>query len=243
MSIILNGTTGITAPAGTLNRSGDGDIITLEKDGVYKGLIGINGNDPYFGRRAGVGITAQNNKIRPADGDDGSGYDNAVDLGEPTYRFKNLYLSGGVYVGGTGSANYLDDYEEGTFTPALEIGGSTSGITYSEQVGLYVKIGTFCYVQITISLSSKGSNSGVLTFNNLPFLSDNTTGARGGGTVNFFGQMSGVNGAPTVYGEQGTYRTGLYDAGNSIVALSQMDNTNLTNSTYMRITYVYQTNS
>jgi len=23
-------------------------------------------------------------------------------------------LSGGVYVGGTGSANYLDDYEEGT---------------------------------------------------------------------------------------------------------------------------------
>lgn len=149
----------------------------------------------------------------------------------------------GTAAGTYAAANTLDDYEEGTFTPALEIGGSTSGITYSEQVGLYVKIGTFCYVQITISLSSKGSNSGVLTFNNLPFLSDNTDGARGGGTVNFFGAMSGVNGAPTVYGEQGTYRTGLYDAGNSIVALSQMDNTNLTNSTYMRITYVYQTNS
>ena len=160
-----------------------------------------------------------------------------------TERVRILSSGGITFNGDTAAANALDDYEEGTFTPALEIGGSTSGITYSEQLGLYVKIGTFCYVQITITLSSKGSNSGVLTFNNLPFLSDNTAGARGGGTVNFFGQMSGVNGAPTVYGEQGTYRTGLYDAGNSIVALSQMDNTNLTNSTYMRLTYVYQTNS
>jgi hypothetical protein len=34
-------------------------------------------------------------------------------------RFKDLYLSGGVYLGGTGSANKLDDYEEGTWTPVL----------------------------------------------------------------------------------------------------------------------------
>ena len=163
--------------------------------------------------------------------------------GSATERMRILASGGITFNGDTAAANALDDYEEGTFTPALEIGGSTSGITYSEQLGLYVKIGTFCYVQITITLASKGSNSGVLTFNNLPFLSDNTAGARGGGTVNFFGQMSGVNGAPTVYGEQGTYRTGLYDAGNSIVALSQMDNTNLTDSTYLRLTYVYQTNS
>ena len=39
-----------------------------------------------------------------------------VDLAT-TFRFKDLYLSGGVYLGGTGSANQLDDYEEGTWTP------------------------------------------------------------------------------------------------------------------------------
>jgi hypothetical protein len=43
--------------------------------------------------------------------------DNDVSLGVSTHRFKDLYLSGGVYLGGTGAANYLDDYEEGTWTP------------------------------------------------------------------------------------------------------------------------------
>lgn len=30
----------------------------------------------------------------------------------------NIEVSGGVYLGGTGAANKLDDYEEGTWTPA-----------------------------------------------------------------------------------------------------------------------------
>jgi hypothetical protein len=33
----------------------------------------------------------------------------------------DLTLSGGVYLGGTGSANYLDDYEEGTWTPTTSV--------------------------------------------------------------------------------------------------------------------------
>ena len=40
----------------------------------------------------------------------------AIDLGNGNNRFKDAYLSGGVYLGGTGSANKLDDYEEGTWT-------------------------------------------------------------------------------------------------------------------------------
>ena len=39
-------------------------------------------------------------------------------------RFKDLYLSGGVYLGGTGAANKLDDYEEGTWTPTLGNGAT-----------------------------------------------------------------------------------------------------------------------
>ena len=171
MSIVLNGTTGITAPAGTLNRSGDGDIITLEKDGVYKGLIGINGNDPYFGRRAGVGITAQNNKIRPADGDDGSGYDNAVDLGEPSYRFKDLYLSGGVYVGGTGSANYLDDYEEGTWTPNVWHNSSNNS-TWTVIYGFYRKIGSVVYCWFRLDGGNSGTAGSQLFLTGVPFTPD-----------------------------------------------------------------------
>ena len=29
-------------------------------------------------------------------------------------------FNGGVYIGGTGSANLLDDYEEGTWTPTID---------------------------------------------------------------------------------------------------------------------------
>ena len=45
-------------------------------------------------------------------------------------------LSGGVYVGGTGAANYFDDYEEGTWTPSLTLGGTASG-NYNIQNGYY----------------------------------------------------------------------------------------------------------
>ena len=45
-----------------------------------------------------------------------------MDIGSSSKRFKDLYLSGGAYLGGTGAANKLDDYEEGTWTPTS--GGS-----------------------------------------------------------------------------------------------------------------------
>ena len=37
------------------------------------------------------------------------------------------------------AANALDDYEEGTFTPDIRIGGSASGISHSSQTGAYTK--------------------------------------------------------------------------------------------------------
>ena len=45
----------------------------------------------------------------------GANADGTKDLGitSSRWRFKDLYLSGGVYLGGTGAANKLDDYEEG----------------------------------------------------------------------------------------------------------------------------------
>jgi hypothetical protein len=48
--------------------------------------------------------------------------DGTKDLGFTAARFKDLYLSGGVYLGGTGAANLLDDYEgtDRSNTMALE---------------------------------------------------------------------------------------------------------------------------
>jgi len=52
----------------------------------------------------------------------------------------------GVYLGGTGAANYLDDYEEGTWTPTVSSGVAT--VTD----GSYTKIGR----QVTVNVGLRG---------------------------------------------------------------------------------------
>jgi len=77
--------------------------------------------------------------------------------------------------------NTLDDYEEGTFTPALSFGGGTTGITYSAQVGRYEKIGKICWIEARIVLTSKGSSTGAAIITGLPFtanaIANNAVGA------------------------------------------------------------------
>jgi hypothetical protein len=73
-------------------------------------------------------------------------------------------------------ANTLDDYEEGTFTPAMTFGGGSTGITYNRQKGFYAKIGRNVYFAIYVSLSSKGSSTGSAKITGLPFSTPATTG-------------------------------------------------------------------
>ena len=76
----------------------------------------------------------------------------------------------GMAFGGTGAANQLDDYEEGTWTPALEFGtGGTTGITYTTQSARYTKIGRVVHIIWRIYLSNKGSSSGHAAVTGLPF--------------------------------------------------------------------------
>jgi len=79
-------------------------------------------------------------------------------------------------------ANTLDDYEEGTFTPNVEFSTSTSGITYTRQVGLYTKVGNIVHFSIEIETSSIGTSSGNLYISGLPFSPGGTQAA-----VSFFG--------------------------------------------------------
>ena len=72
--------------------------ITIRDGTTEKGYIGFNGNDPFIGRKDGVGLSFQNNKVRPIDGDDGSPSNNTVDIGEPTYKFKDGYFAGTINV-------------------------------------------------------------------------------------------------------------------------------------------------
>ena len=77
-----------------------------------------------------------------------------------------------IFVGGTGSANELDDYEEGTFTPAYDASGGVS-FSYPQQYGFYTKIGdkvTFeLYLQAHASTITSGNGSNSVVITGLPF--------------------------------------------------------------------------
>lgn len=57
----------------------------------------------------------------------------------------------------------------GTFTPVLKIGGVTTGITYALQHGEYEIDGNKVSINIMIRLTSKGSGTGAVTVDGLPF--------------------------------------------------------------------------
>lgn len=70
------------------------------------------------------------------------------------------------------TSNTLTIYEEGTFTPTL-VGHSVAGTTtYTAQVGRYVRIGNWVWIQYAIGISA-ATGTGVADFT-MPFTSANT---------------------------------------------------------------------
>jgi hypothetical protein len=153
-----------------LNRIGsDGGILHIGKDGTTLGSIGNDGNNLII---EGKYNTSKSGLEFPGDAllprQNSARADNAIDIGTTSSRFKDLYLGGGLYVGGTGTANKLDDYETGTFTTTLNPSSSGSvSLTYDELA--YRKIGSVVYITGEIRVSSVSSPSGSFQITNLPF--------------------------------------------------------------------------
>jgi hypothetical protein len=83
------------------------------------------------------------------------------------------------------SANNLDDYEEGTWTPSVAFGGASVGMTYDVNSGTYTKIGRQVTVNGYIVLTSKGTSTGNATITGLPFTVGNTVGNFGAASLWF----------------------------------------------------------
>lgn len=106
-------------------------------------------------------------------GEDGT-YGVSIDLGTG-----GIQASDGIYLGGTGTANKLDDYEEGTFTPTFvnQSGGQATNYN-NNSTGQYIKIGKMVYVNVswqmgTISTGPGGLYAGIGGF---PFVADGSAG-------------------------------------------------------------------
>ena len=107
---------------------------------------------------------------------------------------KTLYLSGGVYLGGTGAANKLDDYETGSYTPTLlSTTGANPTVSYAQQQGVYTKIGNLitCFQRIRTTAMSGGS--GNILLGGLPF-NCNDNSDETGGSIGLMLNISGATG-------------------------------------------------
>jgi hypothetical protein len=162
-----------------LDGAASGPIIGLYGNGTSVGNIGVNSGDQvYFAASDGMGIKVDtDNTSVEASNASGADNDNAVNLGSSGTRWKDLYLSGGVYLGGTAAANKLDDYEEGTFTPTVTVG------TLGDAAGAYTKIGDTVIVYMYMGAFSNRSSGSILTINNLPFTSANGLANGAGGSI------------------------------------------------------------
>jgi hypothetical protein len=65
------------------------------------------------------------------------------------------------------------------WTPNLAFGGASTGITYSLQNGRYMKLGNMVEVWGALTLTSKGSASGLASITGLPFAINTNTSALG----------------------------------------------------------------
>jgi len=150
---------------------------------------------------------------------------------------KGIDFSAVVHSGST--SKLLADYEEGTWTPVLQFGGTSTGITYvaTYQNGLYTKVGNIVTVTGVLYLSSKGSDVGTATISGIPFNSINTNGVQATAglridTISFTAYPA------LVIGKNVTYFGLSQTTAAGVTAL--MTNTNFANNSYIQFAISYR---
>ena len=167
----------VVSGTASINNTSNGTLASFKKSGTTIGHIGVHDDDGFFFTRGASqqGIVLKNSSLMPCN-TDGSNSDNDQDLGISSVRWKDLYLSGGLKIGGTGAANTLDDYEEGTWQPNFT--NMNSGATN----GTYTKVGNL--VICNFELQANGSNTNV-NVTGVPFAILVGSGVRAGGVVTY----------------------------------------------------------
>lgn len=139
-------------------------------------------------------------------------------------------------------ANVLDDYEEGTFTPNITIGGGTQSITYAAngQIGRYTKVGNLVAFQMYIKLASKGTSAGSVLLGGLPFTALNVLNTNYSYPL-YATQLTDVQAVIAFMGNGSTQMLPRELSGSNGYAGTQLQNTNLTDSAEFCVSGIYFT--
>ncbi|WP_156440637.1 hypothetical protein [Burkholderia sp. MSMB1072] len=112
-------------------------------------------------------------------------------------KFTGVASTGALSNTATGKVT-LDITNQSNWTaaapPQLQFGGATTGISYSVQQAQWRLQGSTVIYQFAISLTSKGSATGVATIAGLPFQIQGVVGAAGGGAIPVAANLTGMTG-------------------------------------------------
>jgi hypothetical protein len=142
------------------------------------------------------------------------------------------------------ASNVLDDYEEGTFTPALQFGGGTTGIAYSQQFGNYTKIGRLVHIKMRVLLSNKGSSSGAAEITGFPFnAADDFTSVsfEKGQEVDTWNNMASASNYRFVFTDTGQMNFKKIDTNGTTSFGTNATDTDFNSTSDLRITFTYTT--
>ena len=136
------------------------------------------------------------------------------------------------------SSELLDDYEEGTWTPTINFGGSFNG-TYAVNEGFYTKIGRLVNVSCELAISSKGSTTGQVNIDGLPFTPNSDDESRASGVVGYHQDVSNIDMPIQILIERNQTIFPLRDSGS--VSSTGISDSNLGNGFRFYFTVTYMT--
>jgi len=245
--IQLNSTTMATESSGTITLSNINSATNRTNLGLGS-MATQNANS--------VAITGGTiNTVQPATGqsltikdEDGN---TAITIGTDNTAAGYLSLNFGSYHGDSGgagsgslSANTLDDYEEGTWTPTLLAASSTPQdpliVSYISPSGYYTKVGNTVNLFCRLQTSARSGGSGTALVGGLPFAHDAIT--RAGGAVGYISNVA-LSSGYTQYGLSGDASTSTirYVQFGDNTGASVIDITAVAGSHDVVFTYTYQT--
>jgi hypothetical protein len=240
----------------TLQSSGD-KRLTFKGASVYRADIGVfesNHNDLVLRTGSSAGIRfVTNNQNFSGSGSDTIKIDTNGRLGigtiSPSQKLDvvgSIEVSDGIYIGGTGSANKLDDYEEGTWTVTTEpnTGFTPTGNTTT---GTYVKVGNVVTVvgrasmTVPASLGTYVNNSigNNVTVSGLPFTVPTTSVKWSAVTLAISTKFATVSGTLVGEGNGNTTSFSIWDSkDNGSTRMSPTLTTSASHAIGFQFTYI-----
>ena len=161
-----------------VHKSGTGDVFHVQGNGTGAVVAKVeNAYNSDNDRFAILELKSGKGSIRfNSNGDSNEGAitynmaDNTMVFGVNNASEKLRIQSGGgiSFNGDTASTNALDDYEEGSWTPDLNGGGSS---TWTSKDGKYQKVGNTvtCWMRVDGGNNPRSGSNGHLTIYNIPF--------------------------------------------------------------------------